>query len=83
MSGNLIADYESQANYASGTRESTASTDAYAKYVYMQALYAEHSSSTQNIGYLNNNNAIALIIGVALIGLTSIAGLYVLKRKRV
>ena len=83
LSGNLIADYESQANYASGTRESTASTDAYAKYVYMQALYAEYSSSTQNIGYLNNNNAIALIIGIALIGLTSIAGLYVLKRKRV
>ena len=88
MSGNLggllIADYESQANYASGTRESTASTDALEKYDALRSRYnaANPSDPTQNIGYFDNNNAIAIIIGIALVGLTSLAGLYVLKRKR-
>ena len=67
-------------NYATGTRGNE--VDAYDKYQMMYNLYTAHTVKTQNIGYFENNNAIALIIGIALVGLTSIAGLYVLKKKR-
>lgn len=82
LGGNMIDDYanQGQANYTTGTRGN--SVDAYAKYLQMQNFYTAWLHSTQNIGYFENNNAIALIIGIALVGLTSIAGLYVLKKKR-
>ena len=82
LAGNLIADYETQANYSSGTREETATTDAYAKYEFMRLKYEGSSGAQIDVGYLDNNSYFALIIATALIGLTSIAGLYILKKKR-
>lgn len=53
-----------------------------AKTAYLQARYnADQSSSAYSIGYFDNKASLPLIIGIALIGITSIAGLYILKRK--
>lgn len=79
LAGNMIDDYTAQSDYSSGTRGTP--IDAYVKYQKMQSLYTLLHPS-QNIGYFENNNVIALIIGIALVGLTSIAGLYILKKKR-
>ncbi|MDD3938376.1 MAG: hypothetical protein PHU55_01295 [Bacilli bacterium] len=82
LAGNLIADYETQANYDSGTREAVVSTDAFAKYEFMRVRYEGSSGAQIDVGYFSNDSYVALIIAIALIGLTSIAGLYILKKKR-
>lgn len=54
-----------------------------AKTAYLQARYnADQSSSTYSIGYFDNKASLPLIIGIALVGITGIAGLYILKKKR-
>ena len=53
-----------------------------AKTAYLQARYnADQSGSAYSIGYFYNKASLPLIIGIALVGITSIAGLYILKRK--
>ncbi|MFA7068433.1 MAG: LPXTG cell wall anchor domain-containing protein, partial [Acidaminococcaceae bacterium] len=82
LAGNLIKDFLSETDYATGTRETVAATDAFAKYQMMQNLYIATNNPTQNIGYFDNKSSLPLIIGIALVGLTSLAGLYILKKKR-
>ena len=54
-----------------------------AKTAYLQARYnADQSSSAYSIGYFDNKASLPLIIGIALVGITGIAGLYILKKKR-
>ena len=40
------------------------------------------SQEAQSIGYFENKSYLPLIIGIALVGITGIAGLYILKKKR-
>ena len=65
--GVKIADYTSEEDYATGVREATPATDAYAKYVMMKSLYdAAHPSPEQfRINKVANNNIIyVLVIGM-------------------
>jgi hypothetical protein len=48
----------------------------------MRVLYEGSSGAQIDVGYFSNDSYVALIIAIALIGLTSIAGLYILKKKR-
>lgn len=74
-----ILDFVSEADYSSGRGDGqTVLTSA--KISMMQNLY-NASQPSQNIIYFDNKSTLPLIIGIALIGITSIAGLYILKRK--
>jgi hypothetical protein len=52
-----------------------------AKVAKMQSMY-NASVGAVNIGYFDNKSSLPFIIGISLVGLTSIAGLYILKKKR-
>lgn len=81
----LITDFSGIGISGYSSEKGTAfTTDGWTKYTRLEAMYnaANPSGPTQNIGYFDNNNAIAIIIGIALVGLTSLAGLYLLKHKR-
>jgi len=80
LSAIMIDDYANEENYSTGTRGN--SIDAFTKYQMMQNLYTAASNPTQNIGYFDNKSSLPLIIGIALVGLTSLAGLYILRKKR-
>ena len=81
LGGILIADFDSVSDYATGTRETVAATDAFAKYEKMQTLYLIGSGTPGQLNRLNSSSSniglIALVVG--LLGLTSIAGFYFLK----
>ena len=83
LTGNLIKDYVLESNYATGTRETVAATDAFAKYQRMQALYIIGSSTPGQSHRVTSNTAnIGLIMAISLIGITAIAGFYFLKTKK-
>ena len=83
LGGILIADFDSVSDYATGTRETVAATDAFAKYEKMQTLYLIGSGTPGQLNRLNSSSSnIGLIALIGLLGLTSIAGFYFLKTKK-
>lgn len=81
LSGQLIADYENEVAYVSGTRETTAATDAFDKYSRMQSLFiANEPESRQSYTPASTNIGVVIIISV--LSLTSLAGFYFLKTKK-
>lgn len=82
LSGVLIKDFESEANYATGTREATAATDAYAKYTRMHDRYLANGGTLSQFVPMNKTANVGLIALIGLLGLTAIAGFYFLKTKK-
>ena len=83
LGGILIADFDSVSDYATGTRETVAATDAFAKYEKMQTLYLIGSGTPGQLNRLNSSSSnIGLIALIGLLGLTFIAGFYFLKTKK-
>lgn len=78
----LPYDFDSADDYASGTRDSTNITLS-SKVAMMEYMYNQSVPDANNIGYFDNKSTVAIIVGIAIIGLSGLAGLYFLKRKRI
>ena len=77
-----VLDFVSEDDYATGRGDGQWILTS-AKVAMMESLYnTSHPESTSVIGYFANNLSLPFIIGVSIIGLTGIAGLYILKKKR-
>lgn len=78
----LPYDFDSADDYASGTRDSTNITLS-SKVAMMEYMWNQSVPDANNIGYFDNKSTVAIIVGISIIGLSGLAGLYFLKRKRI
>jgi hypothetical protein len=78
----MLDDYASMDTSYTGERVEE-SVDAYEKYLKMEALYLASSGGSGAPNIFATNNSITFVVLISIIGITSLAALYFLKKKKV